>query len=197
MKQFLITVAGVLTGLVLFLFIGPFLLIGMLAASFGSQPAQPSHMVLALDLREPLTDQTPANPFASLSGGSRALLDVLAKIDAARTDDAVEGIYIRANTAGLQAAQAEELRAALAAFRASGKFVVAHLQYDGVRMGMPGYMAIADSDEVWLQESSEFQPMGLSAEVTFFGETLQRYHLQAQFESASTRTTSRSCSSPC
>jgi protease-4 len=180
-KQFLITVAGVLTGLVLFLFIGPFLLIGMLAASFGSQPAQPSHMVLALDLREPLTDQRPANPFASFGGGN-ALLDVLGKIEAARSDRAVEGIYIRANTGGLQAAQAEELRAALAAFRASGKFVIAHLQNDGVRMGMPGFMSIADSDEVWLQETSEFMPMGLSAEVTFFGETLQRYHMQAQFE---------------
>lgn len=181
-KQFLITVAGVLTGLFLFLFLGPLLLFGMLAASFGGQPAQPAHMVLALDLREPLTDQRPANPFASLSGSSSALLDVLTKIDAARTDSAVEGIYIRANTGGMQAAQAEELRAALAAFRASGKFVVAHLQNDGVRMGMPGYMSIADSDEVWLQETSEFQPMGLSAEVTFFGQTLQRYHLQAQFE---------------
>ncbi|MEZ5956314.1 MAG: signal peptide peptidase SppA [Hyphomonadaceae bacterium] len=182
MKQFLITVAGVLTGLVLFLFIGPILLFSMLAASFNSQPAQPNHMVLALDLREPLSDQRPANPFASLGGSGSALLDVLGKIDAARTDDAVEGIYIRANTGGMQAAQAEELRAALAAFRESGKFVVAHLQNDGVRMGMPGYMAIADSDEVWLQETSEFQPMGLSAEVTFFGQTLQRYHMQAQFE---------------
>ncbi|MGE0664862.1 MAG: signal peptide peptidase SppA [Hyphomonadaceae bacterium] len=181
MKQFLITVAGVLTGLVLFLFIGPFLLIGMLAASFGGQPAQPNHMVLALDLREPMTDQRSPNPFAAFGDGN-ALLDVLAKIEAARTDNSVEGIYIRANTAGLQAAQAEELRAALAAFRASGKFVVSHLQNDGVRMSMPGYMAIADSDEVWLQDASEFQPMGLSAEMTFFGETLQRYHMQAQFE---------------
>ena len=182
MKQFLITVAGVLTGLVLFLFIGPFLLIGMLAASFNNQAPQPAHMVLALDLREPLSDQRSSNPFASISGSGNALLDVLGKIEAARTDDAVEGIYIRANTAGMQPAQAEELRAALAAFRAADKFVVAHIQNDGVRMGMPGYMTIADADEVWLQETSEFQPMGLSAEVTFFGETLQRYHLQAQFE---------------
>ena len=57
MKQFLITVAGVLVGLVLFLFIGPFLLFSMLAASVSSQPAQPAHMVLSLDLREPMTDQ--------------------------------------------------------------------------------------------------------------------------------------------
>jgi protease-4 len=168
-------------GLVLFLFVGPFLLISMIAASAGSHPAQPSQMVLALDLREEMTDQRPTNPFAAFGSGP-ALLDVLARIDAARTDDSVKGIYIRANTGGMAASQAEELRAALAAFRESGKFVVAHLQNDGVRMGMPGYMAIADSDEVWLQESSEFQPMGLSAEVMFLAGTLQRYHMQAQFE---------------
>ena len=49
-------------------------------------------------------------------------------------------------------------------------------------MSMPGYMAVADADEVWLQGASEFMPMGLSAEVTFFAGTLQRYHMQAQFE---------------
>jgi len=179
-KQFLITVGGVLVGLVLFLFIGPFLLISMLAA-VAAPPAQPSHMVLSLDLREEMTDQQPSNPFAAL-GGSPALLDVLTRLDAARTDDRVEGLYIRANTGGMPAAQAEELRAALAAFRQSGKFVVAHLQNDNVRMGMPGYMAVADSDEVWLQDASEFMPMGLSAEVTFLAGTLQRYHMQAQFE---------------
>jgi protease-4 len=179
-KQFLITVAGVLTGLFLFLFIGPIVLIGWIAAS-ASPPPQPAHMVLSLDLREEMTDQRPSNPFAQLGGGN-ALLDILARIEAARDDDAVEGIFIRANTGGLSTAHAEELRAALADFRASGKFVVAHLQNDGVRMGMPGYMAVADSDEVWLQETSEFMPMGLSAEVTFLADTLQRYHVQAQFE---------------
>ncbi|GIK49495.1 MAG: signal peptide peptidase SppA [Hyphomonadaceae bacterium] len=180
MKQFLITVGGVLTGLVLFLFIGPFLLVAIVAG-MAQPPAQPSQMVLSLDLREDMTDQRPSNPFAALGGGN-ALLDVLTKLDAARTDNRVKGLFIRANTQGLSTAQAEELRAALAAFRESGKFVVAHLQNDNVRMGMPGYMAIADSDEVWLQDASEFMPMGLSAEVTFLAGTLQRYHMQAQFE---------------
>jgi len=73
-KQFLITVAGVLTGILLCVILLPFLLIGMLSASFNSQPPQPNHMVLSLDLREPLTDQRPANPFAAFSG-SNALLD--------------------------------------------------------------------------------------------------------------------------
>lgn len=180
MKQFLITVAGVVVGSFVFAFLGIFLLFGMIGAASAPAP-QPSRMVLALDLREPMTDQRSTNPFSAFGGGS-ALLEVLGRIDAARTDDAVKGIYIRANTGGMPAAQAEELRAALAAFRASGKFVVAHLQNDNIRMGMPGYMAIADSDEVWLQDASEFMPMGLSAEVTFLAGTLQRYHMQAQFE---------------
>lgn len=180
MRQFLITVAGVVVGSFVFSFLGFFMLMGMIGAASAPAP-QPAHMVLSLDLREEMTDQRPSNPFASLGGG-QALLDVLTRIDAARTDNAVEGIFIRANTGGMSAAQAEELRAALANFRTSGKFVVAHLQNDGVRMSMPGYMAVADSDEVWLQEASEFMPMGLSAEVTFLAGTLQRYHMQAQFE---------------
>jgi protease-4 len=181
-KQFLITVGGVLVGLILFLFIGPILLFSMIAASAGSGPPQPSQMVLALDLREEMSDQRSTNPFAAFGDGSHSLLDVIGRIEQARTDDRVKGIYIRANTGGMAASQAEELRAALASFRESGKFVVAHLQIDGVRTGMPGYTAIAGSDEVWLQETSEFMPMGLSAEVTFLADTLQRYHMEAQFE---------------
>jgi len=179
-KQFLITVAGVLVGLVLFLFIGPILLLFMISSSMRGPP-QPAHMVLSLDLREPMNDQRPDGPFGSLSS-RRALLDVLAKIDAARTDPAVEGLYVRANTEGTGPAQAEELRAALAAFKRSGKFVIAHLQNDGARMSMAGFASVAGADEVWLQSTSEVQPMGLYAEETFFGNTLQRYHMQAQFE---------------
>src|SRR5262245_11033250 len=98
------------------------LLFAMIAASVGGQPAQPSHMVLALDLREPMRDQAPINPFSNLDG-EPALLDTLARIDAARTDNRVEGIYIRGNTMGMAPSQAEEIRAALAQFRESGKFV--------------------------------------------------------------------------
>ena len=181
MKQFLITVGGVLVGLVLFVFLLPFVLIGMISASVKEAPAQPAQMVLSLDLREGMTDQRPQSPFAAFSDG-HSLLDTLARIEAARTDGRVKGLYVRAATSGMPAAQAEEIRTALANFRRAGKFVIAHIQNDGVRMSMPGYMAVADADEVWLQGSSEFMPMGLSAEVTFLAGTLQRYHMLAQFE---------------
>jgi protease-4 len=179
-KQFLITVAGVIVGGLVFFFVGLFMIFAMIGAASAPAP-QPATMVLALDLREPMMDKRPTNEVAAF-GSAPALLDTITRIDAARSDDRVRGIYIRANTAGLAAAQAEELRTALTEFRAAGKFVVSSIQIDGVRMSMPGYMAVAGSDEVWLHETGDFQAMGLSAEVMFFANTLRRYHMQAQFE---------------
>ena len=69
MKQFLLTMAGVFAGLVLFLIGVPFLLIVMAAGAAKPAPT-PSHAVLELDLRSPLTDQDPVNPFASLGRSS-------------------------------------------------------------------------------------------------------------------------------
>ncbi|MET0183506.1 MAG: signal peptide peptidase SppA [Caulobacterales bacterium] len=181
MKQFLITMGGVLAGLVLFFVIAPIVIIVMIASAIGDKPSNPGEMVLTLDLREEMSDQPSQNPFAALSG-AQSLLDTLRKIEAAGDDDAVKGIYIRANTDGMAASQAEELRAALEAFRQKGKFVIAHIQADGVRMSMAGYTAVAGADELWLQNASEFQPMGLSSEVSFFADTLRRFHIEAQFE---------------
>jgi protease-4 len=181
LKQFLITVGGVVVGGVLFCILGFFVLGGIIGSMASSGPVQPAHMVLALDLRSPMSDQRPTGPFAAFSGAP-SLLDTITRIDAAREDDRVDGIFIRAATDGMAASQAEELRAALAAFQAEGKFVVAHIQGDGARMSMPGYMAVAGADDLWIQENGAFLPMGLSAEVTFFADTLRRYHLQAQFD---------------
>ena len=71
MKQFLLTMAGVFAGLLLFLVGVPFLLIVM-AAGAAQPSALPSHAVLELDLREDLSDQDAQNPLAAFSGGGDA-----------------------------------------------------------------------------------------------------------------------------
>jgi protease-4 len=86
-----------------------------------------------LDVREPMMDQRPANPFSSV-GRPPSLLDTLGKIEAAADDDRVRGLDVRAATGGMAPAQAEEIRTAIAHFRESGKFVIADWQNDGVRM---------------------------------------------------------------
>lgn len=183
MKQFLITVAGVLVGLVLFLVVAPIVVISLLVSAASTAPVNPGRMVLALDLREEMTDQRAQSPFAAWGGGEN-VLDIVTRIEAASRDNRVRGIYVRAQPYGMAPAHAEEIRAALAAFQAAGgnRFVVAHIQNEGIRMSMAGYMAVAGADELWLQGVSEFMPMGLSSEQSFFADTLARYRVQTQFE---------------
>jgi len=168
--------------MILFIVVVPFVLITMIVSSIGDRPPAPSSMVVSIDLREPMTDQRPLSAFASWGGGGQNLIDIVTKIDAAAQDRRVKGIFVRAASAGMSPAHAEEIRAALAAFQTSGKFVVAHITSEDSRMSIPGYAAIAGSDEVWLQGVNGLMPMGLSAEGLFLGDTLRRYRVQAQFE---------------
>ncbi|MBX9747782.1 MAG: hypothetical protein K2X34_12825, partial [Hyphomonadaceae bacterium] len=64
MKQFFITVAGVVVGSILVSILGWVLLFGLIGAASAPAP-QPGRMVLAIDLREPMMDQHPTNPFAA------------------------------------------------------------------------------------------------------------------------------------
>ena len=78
MKQFLLTMAGVFAGLVLFFVLIPFLVIGsMIGAASKPKDTTPAQAVLELDLRGGLTDQDPHNPFAALSGPGMSVVSVI------------------------------------------------------------------------------------------------------------------------
>ncbi len=93
MKQFLITAAGVFAGLLLFLVGVPFLLIVMAAGA--SKPAVvPAQAVLTLDLRDPLTDQEPMNPLASLGRRSLSVMSIIETLHAAESDGKVKAVHV-------------------------------------------------------------------------------------------------------
>jgi len=127
MKQFLLTMAGVFAGLVLFLIGVPFLLIVMAAGAAKPAPT-PAHTVLALDLRDPLTDQDPVNPFASIGRRSMSVMSVIETLDRAGKDGKVKAVLVRLPEGGMPPAAADEIRLALKKFRAPGKPVFAHSQ---------------------------------------------------------------------
>jgi len=184
LKQFLITVAGVLVGLILFIVVVPMVLISSLASQASSQQAAnlPKAIVLGLDLRQGVTDSPSTSPFNFASSSGPAVTDIVEKLAAAARDDKVKGVYVRAATSGIAPAHAEEIREALANFRAAGKYVIAHIQNDGIRTSIFGYVATAGADELWLQDASEMMPMGITAEETFFADTLKRFRAKAEFE---------------
>ncbi len=182
MKQFLITAAGVLVGLLIFLVGVPAVLIGMAVSSSGGEVA-PDQTVLNLDLRENLTDQDSGNPLAALRGGSLSVMTVISTLRHAETDDRVKALLIRLPEGGMEPAAADEIRGAIKHFRATGKPVLAHSQglYPS-GMVTSTYAVGTSADEFWMQPGASFQVTGLANEDIFLKRLFDRYGVKADYE---------------
>ena len=182
MKQFLITAAGVFAGLMIFLIGVPFVLV-MIAASAAGPPAMPARAVLELDLRDPLTDQSPQSPLAGFGRRSESAMSIIEALRRAETDDRVKGLFIRLPEQGLEPGLADELRLAIRHFRASGKPVFAHSQ--GLYAGGPvttTYMLGAAADQFWMQPGASFQVTGFANEDLFFKRAFDKYGVKADYQ---------------
>ena len=182
MKQFLLTMAGVFAGMMVFLIGVPLVLIVAVVAAARPAPT-PANAVLELDLRGGLTDQSPQNPLTMLSDGSGSTMSVIATLRAASTDDRVKGLLVRLPEGGLVPATADELRLAVRHFRAAGKPVIAHSQglYPSGAISST-YMLGAAADEFWMQPGASFQVTGLATEDVFFKRFFDRYGINPQYE---------------
>lgn len=166
MKTFFLSMAGAFVAMILFVIVGFVMLMGLIMSAANTKPISPDTVVLSLDLNAGLSDQAPLGGFAAFSGVP-GFTDVLLKIKAAESDDTVKGIYLRGSYTGTGTSRAEELRAALKEFRASGKYVIAHTQ-GMIGIGGPSaYHSISGADEIWMQPGSDFMINGVTFETEF------------------------------
>ncbi len=180
MKHFLLTVAGVLVGLVLFAIAMPLILLSLVAAA-AHPAATPQRTVLDLDLRGGLTDQPP--PFSFLGARGQNVMTIIQTLRRAETDDRVKGLLVRLPEAGMAPGAADELRAAFLDFRAHGKPIIAHAQglyAEGLVTST--YELGAASGDLWLQPSSAFQVTGIANEDLFFKRLFDRYGVIADYQ---------------
>jgi protease-4 len=181
MKQFLITLAGVFAGLLLF-FVGvPILLFALIAAA-ATPSGPPARTVLALDLREALSDQPSQNPLAAF-GSSKSLITVVRTLHRAETDDRVKGLLLRLPEGGLAPATADELRDAIKAFRKAGKTVIAHSQglYPS-GASVATYMVGASANQFWMQPGASLQSVGMASEDMFFKRAFDKYGVTPDYQ---------------
>lgn len=177
MRQFFITVIGTIVGLFLAVILFIFL-IALIGAAAAPDTSKASGNILDIDLRGGLIDQSAGE---SLFGGEApSVVGLVRKIAHAKTDEDIDGIFIRANPYGMAPARAEELRLALLDFKSDGKFIITHAQ--GFEGTSPfNYMAISPSDEIWLQDTAGFSIAGVRSEVGFMGGTFEKYGAEANF----------------
>ncbi|RZI92558.1 MAG: signal peptide peptidase SppA, partial [Rubrivivax sp.] len=157
LKMFLASFLALLAFmLVCFFFV--FATIAALGSSDKPQIARKS--VLRIDLGQHFSEQSRHNPLRRISGGEAdapGLYDVVRLIAKAAADKDIAGIYLQADGNGNGYAASEELRAALAAFKGKGKFVLAH----GNRMEQKAYYVASVADRVYVSPQGLLEWKGL------------------------------------
>lgn len=137
--------------------------------------------VLLLDTFSGFAEQRSDSALAALSDEAPVLREVVAALDAAAEDDNVRGIVARVGLGPLGLTQVQELRLALARFRASGKFAIAHSETFGEGGdGTLHYYLASAFDEVWLQPSGLVDATGFSLKKPFLGEALSELDIVAR-----------------
>ncbi|MFN7936814.1 MAG: signal peptide peptidase SppA [Bryobacteraceae bacterium] len=146
-----------------------FILVFVIATFSRSTTAKiPSKTILEVNLETAIAEDTSNDPFLRLGRTVPVLRDMVEALEKARDDERVTGLIARMGAAPISMAQAQELRDAIAAFRAKKKFAVAFSEtYGEFGPGNGAYYLASAFDEIWLQPSGDVGLTGLSAEGMF------------------------------
>ncbi|HQR45617.1 MAG TPA: signal peptide peptidase SppA [Thermoanaerobaculia bacterium] len=143
----------------------------------------PRKTVLRLDLERAIPESAPEDPFAALrTEAPLTLRDVTEVLERAGSDDRVAGLVARVGAAPIGLAQSQEIRDAVAAFRAKKKFAVAYAETFGeFGPGNGAYYLATAFDEIWLQPSGDVGLNGLVLEAPFVRGTLDKLGVKPEY----------------
>jgi len=150
----------------------------------------PERVILEVDLEKSLVEYVPDDPLAKvLMHGATTVRDVVEALERASEDERVVGLVARIGTPSSMAdellpgnwmglAVVQEVRDAVKAFAATGKFTVAYADTFGeFGPGNSAYYLATAFDEVYLQPSGDLGLTGLMYESPFVAGTLDKLHL--------------------
>ena len=187
MRQFLKFTLATIVGVFLASILSMLILFGI-AGAIGSSSEKVTEVsensVYQLDLEGTLVDRSEENPFSgafaeALGQDEQKVIgldDVLANIQKAKKNENIKGIYLKGGMLMGGFASIKEIRDALVDFKKSGKFVVA---YADNYMQKNYYLATV-ADKVLINPQGMVELKGLSAELMFFKNTLDKLGIEMQ-----------------
>jgi protease IV len=177
--------------IILGLFAGIGILTVLLIAGIGvaiwrfapQQQSLPETIVLNTDLNDGLADTPSSDALSDVVFGRKPVLhDFLDALERAGGDARVKGVYVSLGNDTLGLATCQQLRDAISAFRAKGKFAMAFATSFG-EFGpgnRPYYLATA-FDQIWLQPLGSVGLIGLQTDVPFFRGALDKLGIVPSF----------------
>jgi len=148
----------------------------------GSGPHIADGSTLAIELDGEYVEAAEPSLIARLLGDQRhsfiALLSELRKVE---RDDRIATVVLRMRTLQIGWGKAQELRAAIAGLRASGRRVVAYLETASLGANIEYYVASA-ADEIRAAPATRSPLIGLAAEYLFLGGLWQKAGVEVDVE---------------
>jgi protease IV len=180
-------------------------LAGRLAGPLGKLARQrTAPLILELDLTDGVIETRPTDPLAAvMSRHQPTIIDLLAGIKSARTDDRVKALVVKVGGKPIGLGVVQELREAVKRFRDSGKPTWAWAETFGEFSAgnVPYYLATA-FDTIFLQPSGDVGLTGLAVERAFLRGALDKLGVQLEvgarheYKSAAEQLTERAFSGP-
>jgi protease-4 len=173
-------IGTILAGLVLFLLM--FVILGGIMSFAGGDEVVEieEHTILALELNKKILDNEPNDPFADMSlmnlnvEKAIGLNDLLENIKKAKSDDNIDGIFLKLSSMNAGISTVEEIRNALIDFKESGKFIISHSD----AYSQKTYYLASIADQVYLTPEGGMQFFGLSAQIMFFTKMFKKFGIE-------------------
>jgi protease-4 len=188
MKNFITSMLGALVALIVFSAGAVLLFIGLIGAmvAMGQKNKAPEvadGSYLVFDLSTNITDAPPPIDLGDLSGGRtdvQQMRSITRALRHAAADTKIRGVLLLGNLSptglGTGYAALREVRAALSDFRASGKPIVAYLDYATTR----DYYLASAASQVVIDPYGEIIMPGLASEPWFVGGAFEKYGIGIQ-----------------
>lgn len=136
--------------------------------------------ILKLDFKQPVSEKGGSSMGIGLSGlsrnGSVSLLDLERALEQAAEDPRIALVFMTPDRLNAGMASTEEIRAALARFRKSGKPVLSYSTY----LGANSYYLASVADKVVMNPSGSGQLLGMASVQFFLKDALDTLGLQMQ-----------------
>ena len=187
MKSFFKNVLSTIVGVVLSVVVVVLLFIGIISIAISAlnsdkETKVKANSILKITLSKPIVERASNNPFENLSitnmnpETEMEFKTILNNIEKAKTDSRIKGIYLNVSFVNAGLSQTEEIRNKLLDFKKSGKFIISYAEH----YSQSGYYLSSVADEIFLNPEGIFELKGLSAQIIFFKDLLEKLDIEAQ-----------------
>lgn len=158
-------------------------LAGLLLADKETAVKMPKNMVLVYNMDKPLPETlAPPSLSAPFESSSLTVQNFIDTLDIAQKDKRVHGLVVKLNSAGVELSHIQEIRKALAAFKAAGKFAYIYSpSFSDLGSGMGAYYLASSFDEIWMQPVGFLSFTGMSLEMPFARGLLDKVGVAPEF----------------